>query len=270
MLCVSDLFIYPIKSLAGISVQAGKVTERGFEYDRRWLLVDSNNSFLTLRKYPSMSLIQPSLQEDGMTISTKAKDQEDLFVPFLVDQELEEEVTIWNATCLAQVYSDKVNQWFGTVIGTPCKLVFMPDHSWRPVDTTSGFKPKGKFTSFADAYPFMMMSRASLADIDRRTKLHMSFARFRPNIVFQGGIPYQEDEMERFEINGIQFTGLEKCARCNVPNVDPETAQMDPNKETIKTLASYRLENGKVNLGMNLVHEGEGTIKVGDELKIIQ
>ena len=268
MLTVSDLFIYPIKSLAGISIQQGVVTERGFENDRRWLLVDGDNRFLTLRKFPRMALLQPSFEQDGLTIRTREMDAKNLFIPFKVDQNVVEEVTIWNATCTAQVYSRKINQWFSKVLQTPCKLVFMPDDTWRPVDTTSGFRPAGKFTSFADAYPFMMMSRASLADIDKRTSAQMTFARFRPNIVFSGGVPYQEDEMKLFSINGIKFTGLEKCSRCNVPNVDPATAKMDPNKETIKTLASYRLENGKVNLGMNLVHEGSGVIRLGDELKI--
>ncbi len=268
ILSISKLLIYPIKSLGAIAVDRALVTDRGLENDRRWLLVDDENRFMTLRKFPSMALLQPFILEDRLVIHSKGKDIEDLLVPFERQTTSLESVTIWNATCQAYVYPSQVNAWFSDVLQIPCKLVYMPEESKRPVDTTTGFKPAGKLTSFADAYPFMMVSQASMDDLNQRIRSLVSVARFRPNIVIEGGTPYIEDRMKRFVINGIEFTGLEKCGRCNVPNIDPDTGTEDPAKDTMKTLASYRLEGGKVYFGMNLVHTGAGIIGVGDLLEV--
>ncbi len=140
----------------------------------------------------------------------------------------------------------------------------------RPVDTTSGFKPVGKFVSFADGYPFMIMGEASLSDLNRRYEGDTSFGfdRFRPNIVFSGGYPNQEDEIGRFSINGIAFQGLENCARCTIPNVDPQTGIVDENTEPLATLSKYRLQKRKVNFGRNVVHSGTGTVRIGNTLKL--
>ena len=146
----------------------------------------------------------------------------------------------------------------------------MPKSSMRPVDTTSGCKPTGKYVSFADAYPFMMMGEASLTDLNERHQGNQKLTvhRFRPNIVFSGGFPYQEDDIGDFIINNIAFTGLENCARCTVPNVDPETGQVDTEFEPLATLANYRLQNRKINFGRNVVHSGEGTIYVGNIVEL--
>ena len=146
----------------------------------------------------------------------------------------------------------------------------MPDVSMRPVDTTSGNSPKGKFTSFADAYPFMMLGEASMSDLNNRLKVPVSVKRFRPNMVFSGGIPYQEDKIEKFVINQIGFMGLENCARCKIPNIDPDTGILNKDKEPLKTLATYRTKNGNINFGRNVIHSGSGFIRVGDEIHLIK
>jgi len=266
MLKVSALYIYPVKSLAGIAVEEALVTERGLQHDRRWMVVDSENRFMTMRKYPRMALLQPVVLDNGLEIFVRGNATEKIFVPFSFERKEAEEVVIWNATCGAHRVSSEIDLWFSSFLGVDCRLVYMPEETWRPVDTTSGVKPPGKFTSFADAYPFMMMSKESLEDVNSRTNVEVSMRRFRPSIVFSGGEPYQEDDLKAFRIGDIEFAGLEKCARCNVPNVDPETGTEDSSKEVVKTLSKYRLQDGKVNLGMNLVHSGAGKIKVGDEL----
>lgn len=261
---VSALYIYPIKSLAGISMKSAEVTERGLSLDRRWMLVDHENQFISLRECPGMSLLQPMIAQDHLKIRSLKAPGNDLTVPFDPGTNESAQVVIWNATCQALQYSAEINQWFSEMLEIACKLVWMPDSSWRPVDTTSGFKPVGKFTSFSDAYPFLLISEASLTDLNQRLSEPVSMLRFRPNIVVNESKPYQEDGLEQFSINGISFTGLENCARCQVPNVDPATGVVSKTKEPIKTLSGYRRHNGNVIFGRNLVHSGTGPINVGD------
>ncbi len=265
MLKISQLYIYPIKSLPGISLQTSEVTDRGLKYDRRWMLVDESNKFLTLREFPKMALLGVSISENGVKVESK-ENNSSIIIDFETEVSNLESVTIWNATVEAKVVSKEANKWFSTALGTNCKLVFMPENSWRPVDTTSGYHPAGKFTSFADAYPFLILSEESMIDLNTRLANTFSILRFRPNIVFKGGRPYQEDDIENFEINGVQFTGLENCARCQIPNVDPTTGIIDSNREPLKTLSKYRNRNKNIEFGRNTVHSGTGKISIGDEL----
>ena len=267
MLTVSQLFVYPIKSLGGIPVSSATVTARGFEHDRRWMLVDDQNKGLTQRELPQMARLQPSVGETGLTITTSDQAAREVLVPFSAS-EGQEEVTIWNATCSAYRMPPSVDAWFSEQLGTSCRLVYMPDTTWRPVDTTSGYAPEDKFTSFADAYPFMMIGEASLDDLNSKLPSPVSMLRFRPNIVFSGGTPYQEDTIEDFIVNQISFTGLEKCARCQVPNVDPDTGVPNAQKQPLRTLAQYRMQGKKINFGRNVVHTGTGIVRVGDEIQL--
>lgn len=269
MLEISQLLIYPIKSLRGISLSRAMVTDRGFLHDRSWMLVDDKNKFLTLREFPKMALLQPILEKESLRIQSLEHQIEDLIIPFYAHEKTNAKVTIWNATCDAIRVGAKADQWFGEILNTQCKLVFMPESSVRPVDTTSGFAPEGKHTSFADAYPFMMLSEASMEDLNSRLSSPVSVSRFRPNIVFSGGYPYQEDKIEDFTINQIRFTGLEDCARCQIPNVDPETGVISQDKEPLKTLASYRKQERNINFGRNVVHTGTGILTVGDEILLV-
>jgi uncharacterized protein len=269
MLAISQLFIYPIKSLGGISVSSAWVTDRGFQYDRRWMLVNEQNRFLSQREYPKMALLTVHLDKGGLRIKSEEHKESGLFIPFDKTEKGLENVTIWNATCEAFRVGKEVDSWFMDMLEVKCKLVYMPDASLRPVNTASGFSPKEKFTSFADAYPFLMLGEASMHDLNGRLPIPVSIKRFRPNIVFSGGFPYQEDEIGDFSIRQINFTGLENCARCMVPNIDPEKGILDKNKEPIKTLSTYRLKDNKIILGRNVVHTGTGSISVGDEIRLL-
>jgi len=270
MLKISRLYIYPIKSLAGISVSSAKVLDKGFENDRRFMLVDKENRFLTIREFPKMTRLQPKLEEGGITVISLDTEIDDIFIPFNTPQENLEKVTIWNAEVEASSVSSSADNWFSEILEADVKLMYMPQTSMRPVDTTSGYKPAGKFVSFADAYPFMMMGETSVEELNERHQGNqkITIARFRPNIVFSGGFPNQEDGIENFTINGVAFTGLENCARCTIPNVNPVDGKVDLYDEPLATLSKYRLQNRKINFGRNLVHSGTGTIHVGDSLKL--
>ncbi|WP_420461259.1 MOSC domain-containing protein [Neolewinella sp.] len=265
MLTVSQLYIYPIKSLGGIAVDSAEVTDRGLAHDRRYLLVTPDEVFITLRKYPRMALLQPELRGGALSVRN-TETGEVLRLPEPADGPTDREVVIWQQTVAARSVSAAADTWFSDALGMACHLVYMPDHSHRPVAPSSGLRPAGKIASFADAYPFLLIGEASLADLNARYggEVHFGMERFRPNIVCSGGAPYAEDDLTDFTINGISFTGLEPCARCGVPNVDPATGVANRVGEPLATLAGYRRVGGKVYFGMNLVHAGTGSIAVGD------
>lgn len=266
MLKLSQLYVYPIKSLAGIALTSSIVTDRGLEYDRRWMLVDENNKFITQRQNPEMARLHPSLTHSTLVVTDAENPAYEIEIPLKLAGEKLENVRIWKAKVAAKSVGREAAEWFSERLGRPCKLVFMPDDSRRPVDASSGIKPTGKITSFSDAYPFLMLGEASINDLNSRLAEPISALRFRPNLVFSGGQPYQEDEFADFKINGISFTGMENCARCNVPNIDPETAKVSKDSQPMKTLAAYRTVDRKIILGRDLIHGGTGEVSVGDEI----
>jgi uncharacterized protein YcbX len=266
MLQISELFIYPIKSLAGIAIKKAQITEKGFEYDRRYLLVDASNRFLTQREYPQMSLLQPSIENNELHITHKGSNRS-ITLPLTPPPSTNRAVVvIWDDTCTAEFISDEADKWFTEMLGINCRLVYMPDDTRRVVDQR--YAPENSVTSFSDAYPFLIIGQASLDDLNNRLNDALPMNRFRPNIVFTGGEPFEEDQYGHFTIGDISFYGVKLCARCVVTTINQGTAKKG--KEPLKTLASYRFKNNKILFGQNLVHEGLGEVTVGDELMVLQ
>jgi uncharacterized protein len=264
MLSVSQLFIYPIKSLGGISLNSAEVTDRGLRHDRRWMLVDDNNNFLTQRVFPQMALLKVLLNEDGLLVQHK-KHEGNILVP-LEAMGNEYKVKVWSDVCKAIEVNDQVSEWFCDMLSMKCKLVYMPNQTRRRVD--SRYASNKEITSFSDAYPFMVIGQSSLDDLNTRLKETVSINRFRPSIVFTGGAPYEEDELAHFSINKINFYGVKLCARCVVTTINQDEATKG--NEPLYTLSTYRKRNNKIYFGQNLVHSGEGTITIGDSIELIE
>jgi uncharacterized protein YcbX len=266
MLQISELYIYPIKSLAGISVKKAQITATGFEHDRRWLLIDANNCFITQREFNQMALLQVAVETAGLQVTHKVN-HKSIFIPFNNPQNQYEQVivTIWDDSCNAKLVNNEADSWFTEILGINCRLVYMPDDTRRLVDQR--YAPENAITSFADAYPFMMIGQASLDDLNKRLVEPLPMNRFRPNIVFTGGDPYEEDLYGHITMGEINFYGVKLCARCVLTTVNQANAKKG--KEPLKTLASYRFKNNKILFGQNLVHEGLGEITVGDELIVL-
>ena len=265
MLKVSRLFIYPVKSMGGIEVSTALVTDRGFQHDRRWILVDAHNRFISQREVPEMALLQVTLTEAGLLVSYK-KHSSSILIPFQPQTDEFAEVIIWDDQCPGQFVSHEADLWFSEILGINCRLVYMPDNSIRP--TEAEYTPVGHITSLSDGYPFLLVGQASLDDLNQRLDEPLPMDRFRPNIVFTGGEPFAEDLMKSFTIGNIQFNGVKLCARCPVTTIDQETGERG--KEPLKLLSAYRKRNNKVYFGQNLIHEGKGEINVGDEIKVYQ
>ena len=264
---VSELYIYPVKSLGGIAVDSATLTDRGFQLDRRWMLVDDNNEFLTQREYPKMALLQTAITTDGVLVSHKNNAAENILIPFSPSTTTTINVKIWDDTCAATPVSEEIDRWFSRMLGGKCKLVYMADDCHRIVDQRYAIN-KDDVTSFSDAYPLLIIGEESLNDLNRRLQQPLPINRFRPNIVAAGTEPYEEDVMEEFRINGVRFYGVKLCARCAIPTIDQDTAEKS--KEPTKTFASYRTSGNNVYFGQNLLYEGTGIISIGDEIEIIK
>jgi uncharacterized protein YcbX len=264
MLKISGLFVYPIKSLGGIALNTAEVGSRGLEHDRRWMLVDDHNRFLSQREIHEMALLYVELTPNGLVVMHRHQPEEFVVIPFLFDAKEAAVCTIWDDKCLAEFVDTEIDSWFTKMLEVKCRLVYMPVSTLRQVDEE--YARVGQVTSFADAFPFLMIGQASLDELNTRLKEAVLIDRFRPNIVFTGGEAFQEDQMQYFTINGINFYGVKPCARCPVITINQESGVSG--KEPLKTLSTYRKKNNKVYFGQNLIHEGEGTISIGDEIVI--
>jgi uncharacterized protein len=256
--------MYPIKSLGGISLSSSLVTDRGFQYDRRWMLVDSDNQFMTQRDFAKMALLQVQVEEGGLKVTHKQRG-DSIAIPFETNGETIS-VQVWSDRMKGIIVDDKLNEWFSEMIGTGCRLVYMPDQTQRWVD--GRYANKKEITSFSDGYPFLIIGQSSLDDLNNRIEEKLLVNRFRPNIVFSGGEPYEEDTLAHFTINDIHFYGVKLCSRCVITTINQDTIKKG--KEPLRTLSKYRMKNNKIYFGQNLLHHGEGSIRIGDELKVLE
>ncbi|MEO8398708.1 MAG: MOSC N-terminal beta barrel domain-containing protein [Ignavibacteriaceae bacterium] len=265
MLTLSQINVYPIKSLGGISLSSSKVEKRGLKFDRRWMLINSNGDFMTQRQYPQMSLLQTFLSENFLEVKHKKGNLSSIKILFEIYDGEEIEVPIWNDKCLALTVNKDFDDWLSRALNEPCRMVYMPDTTERIVD--KNYSPEKNIVSFADSFPFLIIGEASLKDLNSKLETPLPMNRFRPNFVFSGGLPFAEDTFNNFKIGDLNFQAVKPCARCVVTTVNQDTSEKGI--EPLKTLASYRKQENKVMFGQNLICSDEGILKVGDEIQII-
>jgi uncharacterized protein YcbX len=264
VLTLSEINIYPIKSLGGISLQKAEVEERGLKYDRRWVLVDETNIFFTQRVYPEMALIKVAIGNDGLYLQHKRKNIEPLKVPFDFDHPKKNKVVIWDDTVEGEFYNNQIDNWFSEILEIKCHLVKMPESTKRIVDETYA---ENKIVSFADAFPFLIIGQSSLDDLNSRMEKPLPMNRFRPNFVFTGGVPFEEDNWSNFKIGEVIFRAVKPCARCVITTTDQETTARA--EEPLLTLSKYRKFGNKVMFGMNLVCETTGQVVLGNKIELL-
>lgn len=267
-LSISEIWIYPIKSLGGIRLREALLMERGLQLDRRYMLLDAKGQFMTQRKISGMALLEVSLGHDHLQVRHRHKDLTPLILPLEPDLHLTNEslqAPIWDDSSLAFLLCKEANEWFSEALEMPCQLVYMPETGDRTATgTTSGRLQK---VSFADSYPILITGQASLNDLNGRLKDPISMRRFRPNLVFSGGTPFEEDAWHAFKAGQNTFWAEKPCARCILTTLDPDTAQKG--KEPLATLATYRKWNNKILFGQNLMFEPGGSIREGDRIEIL-
>ena len=255
---IASLHVYPIKSCAGVALTDVLVIETGFEFDRAWMVVDANGSFVTQRELPRMALIQPTLKTSEMVLRAPGM----LALHVALDRvEAAVRVTVWDDEVAAYDMGDLCAQWFSDFLGRPLRLVrFDPEHK-RLSDTrwTGALEAEN---AFADGFPILVASVAGLAEFNRRLVEHgesaVTMARFRPNLVLDGLDAHGEDALDEIvfatDDGPVRLKLVKPCARCPIPDVDPATGE--PGHAVGDVLASYRADarmKGALTFGMNAV-----------------
>lgn len=256
---VHSLHLYPVKGMRGIDLSESFVEARGLSGDRRWMVVGEDNRFLSQRGLPRMCLFQTGFHDGHLNIV--APGGERVVVPPAQGALLD--VQVWNDTCRARHISDEVDAWLTEHLGVDARLVYMPDETFRQARLE--FTRPGDQVGFADAFPVLVASLASLDDLNSRLDEALPMNRFRANIIVSGCGPFEEDTWPSFELGGVHFRAAKTCGRCSVTTTDQETAVVGT--EPLRTLATYRLQGQAVCFGNYFVPENPGSVAVGQELR---
>ena len=265
MLQISELFIYPIKSLGGVSVSHAAVYQKGLRYDRRWMLIDEKKVAMTQRTYHDMALFKLSFEGNTIRIAyTRNGSVLDEASLNLAQSPKAESITaqVWADSVQVTEVNPDLSKWFSRLLNTSCKLVSFAEKNPRKVDR--GYSVNDENVSLADAYPFLIIGQSSLNDLNQKLSEAVPMNRFRPNFVFTGAAPFAEDTWTNFSIGAVRFVGVKRSDRCILTTVDQVTAKRGV--EPLRTLSRYRKEGNKVFFGQNLVAIDEGTVSVGDSI----
>jgi MOSC domain-containing protein len=261
---LASISVYPVKAMGGNDLDQALVTTLGLEGDRRWILTDSAGTFISQRSEPSLALV--NVVGDGIDLQLSAPGMPPLSVQANQDGQ-RQIVNIWKDTVEAAAGPESASLWFSRFLGKDCLLSYMDDSCRRPVSLPEGKSDDN--VSFADAYPCLAISTASLDLLNSKLAEPVPMNRFRTNLVLSGCDPHAEDSWDRFRIGEAIFRTVSPCSRCSVPTIDQQTGQPSANQEPLRTLATYRSQPGGLMFGVNLVVEKEGLITVGDPLEIL-
>ena len=259
---IDSLFVYPIKSCGGIAVDASRVTARGLEHDRRWMVVDERGKFLTQRTRPEMALVRTAFGDGGFEVTRAGLPP--LRLPFVVAEGARLDVEVWGDG-VAAVRHEEGSVWFARALGAGVQLVCMPDDARRPVDPE--YARDGDVVSFADGFPLLVANRSSLDALAAADAAAVDMRRFRPNLVVAGPAAWAEDAWSALVVGdgALTLRTPKPCARCSIPGVDPDSAAVT--KEPLRTLAKLRTRDHQTWFGINAIPDGGGAVRVGDPVR---
>ncbi|WP_308365999.1 MULTISPECIES: MOSC N-terminal beta barrel domain-containing protein [unclassified Microbulbifer] len=266
---ISALYHFPVKSLQGHRCESLTLDRFGAVGDRRWMLVDSDNQFVTQRRLRAMARLQATVTGAGVSIRNQSGDRIEVSRPD--SSAPTRQVRVWRDTCTARDAGDSAAEWLSEQLQTPVRLVAMGSEYRRPLPPPRD----GIQVGFADGAPLLLIGQASLDDLNRRLEEPVSMLRFRPNLVIEGAAPFAEDDWRLIRIHTaggpLELEGTHPCSRCAIPGLDPDTGR--PTKEPLRTLARYRRgEDGQVYFGQNLaprLSDPHGaTIHLGDRVEV--
>lgn len=264
---LSALIYYPIKACRGFEITESRVERMGLADDRRMMVVTPEGGFLTQREHPKLALITPALKNDSVTLSAPNFDS----IQFAIQKSgTPTPVNIWKSKNVSAVdQGGEAAQWFSDWLGVSVRLVHIADGFQRKLNPDFAVSAEDH-TGFADGYPILIISEASLQDLNSRLDASrpLPMNRFRPNIVLKDCGPFAEDKWKRIRIGSVEMALVKPCPRCVVTTIDKET--LKHNKEPLKTLSAYRKQKGGAMFGMNVIPLNEGEIKVGMSVEVLE
>lgn len=259
---LSEIWHYPVKSMIGVQHSTLTVDKRGFVFDRHWMLVTPEGQFLSQRQLPKMALIAAKISGNQLELTLP----ESITHRVTNDGTRALNVTVWGDICAAIEPDSQASALLSEFLSTPCHLItFAPDHV-RSVDPD--FANSDDQVGFADAFPFLLISQASLDDLNQRLSTPVDMRRFRPNLVVTGCQAYDEDSWKLVRIGDITFRVNKPCSRCAIPGLDPDTGERT--KEILSVLAQYRKRDNQIFFGQNLLQNSTGSLSVGNNVEVIE
>jgi uncharacterized protein YcbX len=258
---LASIHVYPLKGARGIALARSEVLRAGLRHDRRFMAVSEDGTFLTQRSHPKLALLDVGFEGDTLVLAGHAR------VPLdgaAYERAPRRRVRVWRDEVDAVDVPGEATAVVSDHLGTSCRVVFLPPASLRSVES-----PHGRVedrVGFADAFPVLVASLASLADLNARLTARgaapVPMDRFRPNLVVEGAEPWEEERHPRTRIGDVALRLPKRCARCSVTTVDQATSAVG--KEPLRTLATFRKTGNEVHFAMNAIPDAEGTVAVGD------
>lgn len=261
---VAALFRYPLKSAAGISCREVELDRFGVRDDRRWMIVDPAGGPVTQREAPHLARLRARSSPEGLHLewgngeARATVERPERATPRIP-------VTIWGDALQLPVADEAANAWLAARLGLEARLAWMPGDVDRPVNPR--YAEADDRTSLTDGYPLHIVGSGSMADLNARLAQPIGVEHFRPNIYVEGPPAFDEDSWANVRIGGTKLRVVKPCPRCAVTTVDPATGSRG--QEPLRTLSSYRKREGGVMFGQNALHEGTGTLRVGDSVDVL-
>ncbi|WP_164549065.1 MOSC domain-containing protein [Amphritea opalescens] len=256
--------IYPIKSTAPINLSRSAVTATGLAFDRQLVLCNDQGKFLTARTHPALLAVKSALLPNGLLISAPGVEPLRLDYSQLGSQY--DEINVWKDQIHARNGGAQAQQWFTDYLQQPCKLYLFDQQSDRPVSGHPDHQ-----VAFADGYPLLLISQASLADLNQRCQSTVLMEQMRPNLVIDQCDTYAEDSWKRIRLGDVEFEVVKPCGRCILTTTDPTTLTRNPGREPLSVLKRYRKgSDGEAHFGQNLIALNSGIVSLNDPLEILE
>ena len=259
---LAAIYRYPLKSARGHRLDTAVVDRFGLAGDRRWMLVDDTGRFLSQRSEPKLALLAVECQGDGLRLTFGGSS---ITVSRPDPRGERVMATVWGDTVPASLADAAVNSWISERLYAPTRLVYCPDDALRGVDPD--YAPAGQLVGFADGFPLLLISEASLDYLNQRLPAPVEMDRFRPNLVIAGAEPHAEDSWRRLRIGEAELELVKPCSRCAIPSINQKTGERDPHIN--RALATYRRRDGIIYFGMNALASQGAHFSEGDPVEII-
>ncbi|CRL44892.1 MOSC domain protein [Sodalis glossinidius str. 'morsitans'] len=263
MSILSRLYVHPVKSMRGLQLSHALAGAKGLAFDRVFMLTDADGTFITARQYPQMLLFTSVVLPGGLHLT--APDEQSHHVRFADFSATAQPVEVWGNHFNAYTALETINTWLSGYLDQPVTLCWTGEHSHRRVKRFPTIP-----LSFADGYPYLLISEASFLDLQRRCPAGVTLTQFRPNLVVTGTESYAEDSWHHLRIGEVEFEVVNPCSRCVLTTVNVEQGNKHPQGEPLRTLQGFRsADDGNVDFGQNVITRTTGIVRVGDNVEIL-
>jgi len=267
---LASIHIYPMKAARAVDLDESLVEPWGLAGDRRWLLVDEDGRFVSQREEPSLARVVVTPLTGTISVTSAGVPGRQIAAPAAGDGANMLKVTVWGSTVLAAATGPEDSAWFSAYLGRPVRLVYLDDPTRRAVDPQYG--KDGDVVSFADGYPLLLTSTASLDELGRWLSEDgaqpVPMTRFRPNAVVTGAPPWAEDHWRRIRIGTVEFRVVKPCGRCVVTTTDQITGKVG--SQPLKMLGRRRRFGQQLVFGQNMIPDSRGVIRAGDQVEVLE